>query len=358
MVVVDGAASERETPMIKLLRALQLRVPVELLVVHVSGAKRRANPARWAELSDAVGHQHATSGHAPDYARLARLLTGHGLGLVLGGGGARGYAHLGLWKAVEELGIRFDVMGGTSMGAYVGALMATGQTFEAGLDNVRETFVGNKYLNDYVVPRVALISGKKFLRRLEAVFGDTRIENLADTYFCVSTNLSRGEVVVHRDGLLRDWLAASMAVPGIAPPLVWRGDLICDGGVMNSLPTDVMRSLGRSAIVACDVSNTEHFSVPEQEADQRPRPLKFQRGVDHFPNIARILHRAATVVSADEIAARETAADCYVHMPVAGVGMFDWDRLDDIVQAGYEYALPRLQAFIDNLDPDAVSISD
>ena len=139
---------------------------------------------------------------------------------------------------------------------------------------------------------------------------------------------------------------------------MWQGELICDGGVLNSLPTDVMRGMGRSAIVACDVSNTEQFSVPEQDEDGRPRPLKFQRGVEHFPNIARILHRAATVVSADEIAARETSADCYVHMPVAGVGMFDWDRLDDIVQAGYDYALPRLQAFVDNLDPAAANISD
>ena len=347
LVVVDGAASHRETPMIKLLRVLDINVPVELLVAHVAGARRRAEPAEWAALCGASGHQHVLSRESEDFARVARLLTGHGLGLVLGGGGARGYAHLGLLKAVEELGIEFDVVGGTSMGAYVGALMVTGHDFESALGNVRETFVGNNYLNDYVVPRVALISGKKFLRRLEEVFGDQCIEDLDTTFYCVSTNLSAGEVVVHRSGLLRDWLAASMAVPGIAPPLLWQGDLICDGGVMNSLPIDAMRTLGRTDVVACDVSNSERFTVPGADKLNTPVPLRFQRGVDGFPNIARILHRAATVVSADEIAARATAAECYVHMPVAGIGMFDWDNIDDIVEAGYAHALPLLQQFVE-----------
>lgn len=346
LVVVDGAASHRETPMIKLLRALDLNVPVELLVVHVAGARRRAEPAEWVDLCGACGHQHVMGRDAADFGRVARLLTGHGLGLVLGGGGARGCAHLGLLKAVEELGLEFDVVGGTSMGAYVGALMVTGHNFDSALANVRETFVGNNYLNDYVVPRVALISGKKFLRKLDEVFGDQRIEDLNTTFYCVSTNLSAGEAVVHRQGLLRDWLAASMAVPGIAPPLLWQGDLICDGGVLDSLPIGAMRNLAQADIVACDVSNSERFTVPGADSLDKPVPLRFQRGVDGFPNIARILHRAATVVSADEIAARATTAECYVHMPVAGIGMFDWDNIDDIVEAGYEHALPLLQQFM------------
>ena len=346
LVVVDGAASHRETPMVRLLHALDINVPVELLVAHVAGARRRADPAKWAASINACGHQHVLGRDAADYARVARMLTGHGLGLVLGGGGARGYAHLGLLKAVEELGMRFDVVGGTSMGAYVGALMVTGHDYASALDNVRETFVGNKYLNDYVVPRVSLISGKKMLRRLHEVFGDRRIEDVDTTFYCVSTNLSAGETIVHREGLLRNWLAASMAVPGIAPPIMWQGDLICDGGILNSLPIDVMRDMAHGQVVACDVSNAERFTVPGADSLDEPVPLKFQRGVEGFPNIARILHRAATVVSADEIAARATTAECYVHMPVSGIGMFDWDQIDDIVQAGYEHALPLLEQFL------------
>jgi len=177
------------------------------------------------------------------------------------------------------------------------------------------------------------------------VFGDTRIEELHIPYFCVSTNLSQGESVAHRWGTLRDWLAASMAVPGIVPPLVWQGELLCDGGVLNSLPVDKMRELGRGPIMSCDVSNREQFVIGQQ-AEDTPEPLRWQRGVERFPGIFRLLHRAATVVSSETISSRETDAECYIHMPVSGIGMFDWDRMDEIIQSAYDYAMPRLDAFL------------
>ena len=347
LVVVDGAASARATPEIRAFQSIRGRTTAELCIVHYTGEKTRAQPHDWNALCQTDSVLHATLDQPESMERLVRLLTGRGLGLVLGGGGARGFAHLGLWQALGSLGIEFDVLGGASMGAYVAALMAMGHDCDEAKRNLRETFVDHNYLNDYVVPRVAMISGKKFLRRLDEVFGSRRIEDLHIPYFSVSTNLSQGESVAHREGVLRDWIAASMAVPGIVPPLVWRGDLLCDGGVLNSLPVDKMRELGRGPIVSCDVSNRERFMIP-QEADDRPEPLRWQRGVERFPGIGRLLHRAATVVSSETIARRETDAECYIHMPVSGVGMFDWDRMDEIIQASYDYAMPRLEAFLES----------
>lgn len=345
LIVVDGAAQARDTPELQAFRTMQCRAPAELLILHYTGERRRAEPKAWAELAGCETVLHATVDDPASMARTVRLLTGRGLGLVLGGGGARGFAHLGLWRAVAALGIDLDVLGGASMGAYIAGLMAIGMDVDAGIENVRETFVTHNYLNDYVVPRVGLIAGRKFLRRLDEVFGERRIEELALPYYCVSTNLSKGEPVSHQDGYLRDWLAASMAVPGIAPPLVWQGDLMADGGVLSSLPTAPMRALGRGPFISCDVSNREQFVVPESDS-QRPTPLRWQRGIDRFPNIFRLLHRAATVVSAETIAAREHEADCYLHMPVSGIGMFDWERIDEIINDSYDYAMPRLEAFL------------
>lgn len=346
LVVVDGAARARDTAELRAFRAMDSRAPTELLVSHYTGERRRADPAAWCAHAGCETVLHATVDDPDSMARTVRLLTGRGLGLVLGGGGARGFAHLGLWRAVEKLGIDLDVLGGASMGAYIAALMAIGMDVDAGIENVRETFVEHNYLNDFVVPRVGLISGRKFQRRLHEVFGDRKIEDLSVPYYCVSTNLSKGEAVSHQSGGLQHWLAASMAVPGIAPPLVWQGDLLADGGVLDSLPTSTMRALGRGPFISCDVSNREQFAVPDNDSGH-PMPLRWQRGVDRFPNIFRLLHRAATVVSAETIAQREHDADCYLHMPVSGVGMFDWEHIDRIITESYDYAMPRLEAFLE-----------
>ncbi len=113
----------------------------------------------------------------------------------------------------------------------------------------------------------------------------------------------------------------------------------------NSLPVDKRRELGRGPVMSCDVSNREQFVIG-QEAEEIPEPLRWQRGVERFPGIVRLLHRAATVVSSETIARRETDAECYIHMPVSGIGMFDWDRMDEIIQSSYDYAMPRLDAFL------------
>jgi NTE family protein len=185
---------------------------------------------------------------------LSRQVTGRGVGLVLGGGGARGFAHIGLVRALRELQIPIDVVGGTSMGAFLSALIA------CGLDSVemarvaRDTFVRANFLNDYAIPRYGLIRGRKSAARLAEVFGERRIEDLRRPFFCVSTNLTTGSPMVHDSGPLAVWVGTSMAVPGFGPPVAYHGDLLCDGGVVDNLPTDVMQGLERGSIIASNVS--------------------------------------------------------------------------------------------------------
>jgi len=280
-----------------------------------------------------------------DAESLARSISGRALGLVLGGGGARGFAHIGLLRALHELRLPLDVLGGTSMGAFISALTACGYDWRQVLEITRDTFVEHRLLNDYLLPRVALIRGRKFYRHLQKLFGERRIEQLRTPFYCVSTNLTRGQPVVHDRGPLALWVATSMAIPGVAPPVVWRGDLLVDGAIVNSLPTDIMQSLERGPIIASDVSTEGALAMPgvegpDPDAVLRWAPLRPHEG--RRPSLISILFRTATLTSESGVAARAARADAYLRLPVSGIAMFDWDKLDDVAQRGYEFAMQEL----------------
>jgi predicted acylesterase/phospholipase RssA len=144
-------------------------------------------------------HYHASADRADDFARLARCLTGTGVGLVLGGGGARGFAHLGVLRALAEAQVPIDWVGGTSVGAIIAALVAQRLAPDEALAQCKAHFSS---LRDPTLPVVALLTGRRIRQRLEHVFGAAAIEDLALPYLCVSTNLSRAAQMVHERGPL------------------------------------------------------------------------------------------------------------------------------------------------------------
>ncbi len=340
LLAVDAEAKPETTPMLDLLRESGASAPVELVFMSRKHAHRRADIHGWRVLVGAEGHHHLM----PENIRpshLARLVTGRALGVIFAGGGARGFAHLGLLRALQERKMPVDMIGGTSMGALLGALCAMGFSLPDVERIARATFVENNYLNDYTIPRVSLISARKFLQRLHEIFGDTAIEDLPVPYFSVSTNLSRGRMVIHDRGPLASYVGASMAVPGIAPPMVDRGELLVDGGIINNLPTEVMHAMGRGRVIGSDVSGEDDLRADGLGGDT-PEPLKSVRGEEPTPSIFRILFRTVTLTSEKEEAAQQQASDLYLRMPVGNFGMFDWDAMDAIVEKGYEYAARRL----------------
>jgi NTE family protein len=340
LVVARAEDSPAATPMVDALARSGVLAVVELVLLRPHGADG-GDVQAWRALTGASAHYFVRPGNTGDLDALARQLTGHAVGLVLGGGGARGFAHLGLLRALEEEHIAVDVAGGASMGAFISALLASGYRSHEMLPLLRETFVTHNYLNDYMFPRIALIRGRKFLRRLRQVFGETRIEHLRMPWFCVSTNLTRGTAVVHDQGPLETWLAASMAVPGIAPPVVYKGELLADGAVVNSLPTDIMQALERGPIIASDVSTEGDIRAAGVEGPD-PEGLLNWSGEGEPPNLRDILFRTATLTSESGVRRRAAAADVYIRMPVLGIGMFEWKRMDEIVDRGYQAAKEKL----------------
>jgi NTE family protein len=261
----------------------------EMVLVH-RAAHRPHRTREWLEAQPCrrVHHLH---GHE-DVARLARLLTGRSVGLVLSGGGARGFAHIGVLRALREARIEVDSIGASSIGAIIGAGWADGWSYEEMLDRMRRGFVASNPLSDYTLPLMSLVAGRKVSRLLRQQFGDTDIEDLRLPYFCVSANLASGLLAVHRSGMLWLWLRASIAIPGVLPPVFTKKQAYVDGAALNNLPVDVMREDFRGRIIAVDVSSDRGFA---SELEMTELPHAQQRR--HLDRPARIGRPAAATAA-------------------------------------------------------------
>ncbi len=180
------------------------------------------------------------------FGRLARRLLGRSLGLVLGGGGARGIAHVGIIKAFQEAGLEFDLIGGTSIGAFVGGLMAREQVINRTIPVVSgfSRAMSSKWRQalDLTYPATSWFSGHAFNRALWKYFGFAGIEDFPIPFFAVTTDLTRSRLQIHRSGPAWQYIRASMSLSGFLPPVcdARDGTLLVDGGYLANVPMDQM----------------------------------------------------------------------------------------------------------------------
>ena len=276
-----------------------------------------------------------------DIARLARLLRGTAVGLVLSAGGARGFAHLGVVQALRESHIPIDLIGGCSMGAIVGAAVALEWSDAEIRERLRSAFVESNPINDYTLPFLSLVKGTKVARRLEEHFGEIRIENLWRPFFCVSTNLSAGALAVHRDGPLTHALRASVSIPGLLPPVMMGREAHVDGGVMNWLPVDMMNPRC-GAVIAVDVASDPAL-ISFEECSGSQSIWQFLRRRRKVPPIVDLLFRAATVGSDALGRTARGQADILFKPELETIEMLDWQACDRAIDAGYRHAIEKLE---------------
>lgn len=323
------------------------------LLLHGASA-RQADAQRWCEaLRPRTTHLlRAGSDFASDVGRAARRLAGRAVGVVLSGGGARGFAHIGVLEELLASGITIDRVGGCSMGAFVGAMFALEHDPEAIRARCREEFVLRSPLNDYTVPFVSLVRGQRARATLMRTFGSSTIETLPRDYFAVSCDLVSGDLVVHRQGPLFEAVGASMCLPGVFAP-VPRGDhLLVDGGVLNNLPVQPMAAMAEGPVIAVDV--TAQFLPPEARAPRRRRPRarewssRARRavvGVDTpLPSLKETLTRAIGIGSVDAVELARRRADLLITPETGVVGLLDFEQIDGMVELGRRAAGAALDA--------------
>jgi predicted acylesterase/phospholipase RssA/CRP-like cAMP-binding protein len=320
----------------------------ELVLLH-EDTRPPVATEHWLGKRSVVRHHHFARLAEPAFARLARILNGTSLGLVFGGGGAKAAAHIGLIRAFQEAGIPIDHVGGTSIGSLIAALWASGHTTESIKEIIETRVATTNLVNDYILPSVSFVRGKKYSKFIHAVCGDAMIEDLWLDYFSVACDLTIGEMKVFRRGSLWKSVRASSSLPAILPPLLEDGHLYVDGALLDNVPGDTMRSLGVGRVVTVDIS-----SYSQEDAD---RPLgalleragqapswwrlfknKFARQRVLYPGLGDILMRATLIGSRERASRLKTTMDLYVKLPVDEFGILDYKATSKLVEIGYDYS--------------------
>jgi len=303
---------------------LQAQQLVDLILLHPAATQRPQGAEAWLDVAKPARLFHVRRDSESDLQRIARVVTGQSVGLVLSGGGARAYAHVGAIRALRERGVPIDFVGGVSMGAVIAAGVAMGWDDEELARRIQEAFVETSPLTDIAFPLLAMTHGLQVNERLAHHFGEVQVADLWIPFFCLSSNLTTGAYQMHRQGLLRRALRASISLPGILPPATDDQNVLVDGAVMKNFPADVMRTSQLGPIVGVDVTGGRSIT-----ADDVARPASILRWIwsgqwRNGPPIVSLLMRAATVSTSRDLAAAREATDVLVTPEVSKVEIRDF----------------------------------
>lgn len=311
--------------------------------------------AGWGPLLDPIeSHAVRRAAWDEDIARIARRLAGRSVGIVLSGGGARAFAHIGVLEELMAAGITIDRVAGVSMGAFVGALFAMGLDPDEIDACCFEEWVQRRPLSDYTIPRHSLIRGERMRAMLQRTFGHTLIEQLPLSYMCGCTELRSGRLVLSRHGPLSEAVGLSICLPVIGPPQVRGRELLIDGSLVDNLPVEPMASLGEGPVIAVDVKASLERPPAARQSLSAPNDGKAAPSGDNginggdvatprTPSLGETLARVLLLGSANTSEAASRHANLVIRPRPEGVGLLEFHQLDAARQAGRAAALQALE---------------
>lgn len=286
--------------------------------------------------------------HKDDFMRLARILSNEAVGLVLGGGGSRGISHVGVVTALERHGIPVDIIGGTSIGSFVGGLYAKEYNIVSiyGMAKKFSKRVSSlwRMIFDLTYPVTSYITGYEFNRGIWKVFGFTEIEDFWIKYYCNSTNITNSTMDIHETGYAWRFIRASMSLCGLLPPITFKGCMLLDGGYLDNLPVLEMKKRGVKHIIAVDVGSADD-RTPMNYGDtllgfwvlfNRWNPFSKHPNVPSMMEIQLRLTYVSSVNALEE--AKRTTDVYYLRPPIDGYATLDFGKFDEIYKVGLKYA--------------------
>jgi NTE family protein len=326
-----------------------------LVLLHPAQTRSPRGTRAWLARREVDDHVHVRPEVDADIARLARILSHTAVGLVFAGGGARGLAHLGVYRALRERGIDVDYVGGTSIGAIMAALVACNSAVADVVKVARRSFIENPTGDFNLLPLLSLVKGRRLRRIIDGALRellgfDADIEDLWKSYFCVASNYSQARESLIRRGNLGKAMRASVAIPGALPPVVHDGDLLCDGGTFNNFPVDVMHHMrGVGTVIGVDLALRKARRIEVDEVPgtwtllrDRMRPYLARRY--RFPSLLAYLMNVQILYSSSRQESKRKLTHLYFNPPLERVGMLEWRRFDDIVAQGHAHAVAVLDA--------------
>jgi predicted acylesterase/phospholipase RssA/CRP-like cAMP-binding protein len=324
-----------------------------LALVYPDTATHCGDRVKWDEFRQAERVYPIKLSSDNDFGRLTRFLLGKAIGIVLGGGGARGFAHLGVLRAFEESNIPIDIIGGNSMGALIGACYVAGMPRESIHKEILRYSKGGMKLT---LPLVALMSNKNLQGAFQEALGEVDIQNLWTPYFAAACNLTTANTLVLSEGPLWQAVLASNSPAGLFPPVVVDGQLLVDGAILENVPVQAMRQRlstplerrrGNGAVIAIDVDVKDAFEVDKGvTALSTWNKLKshFEKHSDNLPGIVDILMQVAHIGGLAQRQSTKYAADIYFEPPLSNFSIMDYKSAEDIIEVGYEYALKQIES--------------
>jgi lysophospholipid hydrolase len=320
--------------------------------LHRPATKQPRGSAKFLDDFDVAEVQNLRIDEPGHFARVGRLATGNGRGVVLGGGGAKGLAHIGALEALEEAGLVADRVSGASMGSLVAAFAGQDLSYAEMLELSTSQFRTN--VMDFTVPLVSLIKAEKLSNVMRGLFDGWDITDLWTPFYCVTTNLTTADLSVHRRGSLVTAVRASAAIPVVLPPVPIDGDLHVDGGVLDNVPVGPMaadNSIG--TVIAIDVSPPggpaaeEDYGLSVSGFDALRTKLS-KKKVSTLPDIGQTLMSSMLIGSskARNESSESSAADLYLELDLSGIGLLKFENHAEVVRRGYEGAKPAIEKWL------------
>lgn len=330
-------------------REEEKRSKTDLVLLHHTKLHYPNDTKEWLAKRKVNQFHHVREDVVSDMQRLGRYLTGRSVGLVLGGGGARGFVHIGIYKALVEAGIPIDFFGGTSFGGLLACLFAMEKTPEEIMTLFREHMLADKKFFSMTAPIVSLNTGEHLTNVLKFGFGEPEyIEDIWKRFFCIVCNLSENKMEVQSSGVTWKAMRATVSLPAIFPPITNEDhQLLIDGGVTNNLPVDVMRQMVFGGkVIASHVQTVSALQadIPDGVLSGWGTLIKnlIVKPEKHYPNIAEVILRSIGVSSQSQEKKMMSEADYFIDVDARKFGLLNFQAMDKLVELGYKIAMEKL----------------